>query len=106
MGHKNKTSLNVNENQIKKNQDQISILFKNSRLPRNYFSRRYFFGHNQKKYKKQSLRQKIDKKKRGFIRDDVLLSKKIKPERDFLRKTRVGIKGHNRCRTEENPIAD
>ena len=94
VSQKNKTSLNVNKNQIKKNQSQINILFQNMSLPRNHASGRYFPGHNQKKEEKKSLGQYIDKKKWRFLHQGWLLYKKIEPERYLLRKTRVGINGH------------
>jgi hypothetical protein len=106
MRHKNNASLDVDKNQIKKNQGQIDVLLENMSFPRSHFSGRDFSGYDQKKYRKQSLDQKVDEKNRGLICHDVLLSKKTKPDRDFLRKPRVGIKGHYRCRAQEDPITN
>ena len=75
-------------------------------LPRDLISGRYFLGHNQKKDKKKSLDQEIDKKKRRFLQQSGLLAKKIEPERYLLRKTRVGINGHGPGCAQENPIKD
>lgn len=106
VSQKNKSSLDMNKNQIKKNQGQINILFQNMSLPRDLISGRYFPGHNQKKDKKKSLGQKIDKKKRRFLQQSGLLVKKIEPERHLLGKTRVGINGHDPGCAQENPIKD
>jgi hypothetical protein len=96
----------MNKNQVKKNQGQERILLEYACLPGLLHPGSNPLCQKEKECKKKSLDENIKEKQGGFFYKNVLLAKKIEPDRYLLRKAGVGIKDHQPGNADEYAVED
>ena len=96
----------MNKDQVNKNQSQKHIFLEYASFPGLLHPGSDYLCQKEKESTKKSLSENIKKKQRGFFRKNVLLAKKIEPDRYPLRKSGVGVKDHKPGYADEYTVED